>query len=601
MNTKKIVAAMLLSLVFLFSLCACGAENEQRDTQPSNGTAESAVSFDGGDGTLEDPYRISTGEQMHELSRLANESYDSPYQEACYILMADVDLGGEATPWTPIGYGKAGNGFIFSGTFDGNGHTVSNMYLAYGEEDTPEGMNFGLFGEVTGTIENLTLSNSTVVSPVAGSPKVGGIAGNLAGKGGLYNCHTTADVTVTGVHHTGGLVGSWSGAKLENCTNAAAVIASGSNGKAGGIAGLSAGNISACTNTGRIEGGDAAGGLAGMMWGHVVDGKNEGTVSGGDYAGGIVGTLTQNATGSTYAVLDVGVSASVNSASVEAEGTAGGIVGHVSGVGQGLISVRECGNSGAVFGGNYAGGVIGSYLGSSVNTVDIASCLNTGEVSCEGSAAGGILASVSCRDSDTITLKECRNEASVTTAGYAGGILGTYQGTLAKDNTRVLIEFAVCENTGKVTGESWGAGGIIGLFSGKYEPRTETFLTDCINAGEVIADIAGARLGGIIGVFEPHYATAKLRNCVNSGKLTPKMATLTVGEARLYKVAVGGMIGYIGSNGMFVDPDDKCGVSGTAAEFERCVNQGHIVTHDDGQEYLIGDIVGCAAAPIIEK
>ena len=405
---------MLLSLVFLFSLCACGAENEQRDAQPSNGTAESAVSFDGGDGTLEDPYRISTGEQMHELSRLANESYDSPYQEACYILMADVDLGGEATPWTPIGYGTAGNGFIVSGTFDGNGHTVSNMYLAYGEEDTPEGMNFGLFGEVTGTIENLTLSNSTVVSPVAGSPRVGGIAGTVSGDGELHHCHVTSDVTVTGCYYTGGLLGRWSGAILENCTNGAAM------------------------------------------------------------------TVT-----------------------------------------------------------------------------------------------------------DSI--------------GYAGGILGTYQGTLAKDNTRVLIEFAVCENTGKVTGESWGAGGIIGLFSGKYEPRTETFLTDCINTGEVIADIAGARLGGMIGVFEPHHATAKLQNCVNSGKLAPQMATLSVDEARMYKVAAGGMIGYIGDNGMFVDPDDDCGVSHTAAEFESCINQGQIVTHEDGQEYLIDDIVGCTAVPATEK
>lgn len=599
MNTKKLVAAMLLSLVFLFSLCACGAENEQRDTRPSDGTAERAVSFDGGDGTPEDPYRISTGEQMHELSRLANEGYDSPYQEACYILTANVDLGGEATPWTPIGYGKAGDGFIFSGTFDGNGHTVSNMYLVYGEEDTPEGMNFGLFGEVMGTIENLTLSASTVVGPISGSSNVGGIAGHMSGDGGLYDCHVTADVTITGYYYTGGLVGKWSGARLENCANAAAVIASGRNGTAGGIAGLSAGNISACANTGRIEGGNAAGGLAGITWGHVVGGRNESAVSGEHYAGGIVGNLMQAA--GAFPVLDVGISDSVNNGNVEANDTAGGIVGHVSGVGQGLITVKECENAGSIFGGEEAGGIIGSYLGSSVNAVDITSCRNTGEVSCESGAAGGILAFISCRDSDTITLKENRNEAPVTTAGYAGGILGWYQGTLAKDSAQVLIEFVTCENTGKVTGGSWGTGGIVGLFSGKYEPRTKTSLTDCINAGEVTAHIAGARLGGIVGVFEPHYATAKLHNCFNSGKLTPQMATLTVGEARLYKVAAGGMIGYIGSNGMFVDPDDKCGVSGTAAEFERCVNQGPIVTHEDGQEYLIGDIVGCAAAPAIEK
>lgn len=598
MSTQKVIT-LFLSLVFLFMLCACGAENTAGNIQPTGSITEEAVSFDGGDGTPGNPWQISTGEQMHELSRLANESYDSPYQEACYILTADVDLGGEATPWTPIGYGPTGDGYIFTGSFDGNGHTVSNLYLVYGEEDTPEGSCFGLFGEAMGTIKNLTLSSSTVVGPVSGSPKVGGIAGTISGEGGLYNCHVVADVTVTGHYHTGGLVGSWSGAKLENCTNAAAVTANGSNGKAGGIAGLSAGDISACTNTGRIEGGDTAGGLAGTMWGHVVDSKNEGTVSGEHYAGGIVGNLMQ-ATGA-YPVLDVGVSGSINSGSVGANDTAGGIVGHVSGVGQGLITIRECGNSGAVSGGNYAGGVIASYLGSSVNTVDIASCINTGEVSCEGSAAGGVLASISCRDSDTITLKECRNEASVTTAGYAGGILGWYQGTLAKDNAQVLIEFVTCENTGKVTGGSWGVGGIVGLFSGKYEPRTETSLTDCINAGEVIAGIAGARLGGIIGVFEPHYATAKLHNCVNFGKLTPQMATLTVGEARLYKVAAGGMIGYIGSNGMFVDLDNDCGVSGTVVEFESCINQGQIVTHEDGQEYLIGDIIGCAAAPVIEK
>ena len=73
-----------------------------------------------------------------------------------FVLNADIDLDNQ--PWTPIGFNpneEAGNENYFTGTFDGNGHEIRNLYI-----DVKDKGGVGLFGAVNNaTIKNLTLRN----------------------------------------------------------------------------------------------------------------------------------------------------------------------------------------------------------------------------------------------------------------------------------------------------------------------------------------------------------------------------------------------------------------------------------------------------------
>lgn len=79
-----------------------------------NAGTVSAAGFSGeGDGTESDPYVIMTPTQLDEVR---NDLH------AYYVLGADIDLSGYAS-WDPIGAFKE----PFTGTFDGDGHTISNL------------------------------------------------------------------------------------------------------------------------------------------------------------------------------------------------------------------------------------------------------------------------------------------------------------------------------------------------------------------------------------------------------------------------------------------------------------------------------------------
>ena len=128
--------------------------------------------------------------------------------------------------WTPIGTTSSK---AYAGTFDGNGHTLSGIYIA---TTTP---NTGLIGYmgVDGRIENLTMADSNINA-------TGKYCGAFVGdsKGNTENCHTQADVIVSGTEYVGGITGSVDGsASLEQCSNAAKVIASAKY--VGGITGRS--------------------------------------------------------------------------------------------------------------------------------------------------------------------------------------------------------------------------------------------------------------------------------------------------------------------------------------------------------------------------
>ena len=129
----------------------------------------------------------------------------------------------------------------FAGTFDGNGHTISNVKI--------EGVasNTGLFGIVyaSGVVKNLTVKGT--YEPTGVMSRLGGIAG--ANHGLIQNC--TFDGSINADSMMGGICGyNWSDGRIINCTSKGTI--SGAN-KIGGIAGVNDGIMSGCVNSAEVN------------------------------------------------------------------------------------------------------------------------------------------------------------------------------------------------------------------------------------------------------------------------------------------------------------------------------------------------------------
>ena len=144
-----------------------------------------ATKFAGGTGTVADPYRISNGAELAYLAQLVNDGND--FSTKTVTLTNNIDLNNKA--WTPIGNSDS----VFAGTFDGNGHTISGLYINITGSYSPakKGRLYqGLFGCVEdGTVRNLIVTGSVTI----GNEKsvnvsyIGGIVGiNDGGK--VQNC-----------------------------------------------------------------------------------------------------------------------------------------------------------------------------------------------------------------------------------------------------------------------------------------------------------------------------------------------------------------------------------------------------------------------------
>lgn len=195
--------------------------NSEDDIAPLNDDTDSDVwdgkpaeKFAGGAGTVDDPYKISTGAELAYLAQQVNagESYSGKY----FTLTSDIQLNeldkdgmpkaaeGQtgAYPWIPIGNN---NKKKFQGTFDGAGHTVEGLYI--NEKKTLR----GLFGISAGTVKNLIVTG-VIKNNIA---QVGGVVGNNA-KGYVINCGFYGQIEVSGSNR-GGVVGAGTAANVKNC------------------------------------------------------------------------------------------------------------------------------------------------------------------------------------------------------------------------------------------------------------------------------------------------------------------------------------------------------------------------------------------------
>lgn len=204
--------------------------------------------FSSGGGTENDPFLIYTKEDLEAFRNLVNEGYTS----ICGKLVNDIvlntgDLSGwdgvtnnDWAQWTPIG-----NGISYTGTFDGNGKTVSGVYI----DDT--GADFqGLFGYVSsgGVVKNVGVVNSYIRA----NDYVGGVVGYNY-RGTVENSYNTGSVSATGDYaYAGGVVGDNYGT-VTNCYNTGSVSVTKDHANAGGVAGNNIGTVTNSYNTGSVS------------------------------------------------------------------------------------------------------------------------------------------------------------------------------------------------------------------------------------------------------------------------------------------------------------------------------------------------------------
>lgn len=279
------------SLAITLSLVAAMATAQQTTWRE-----HAAASFAGGTGTAEDPYLITTAEELARVAALTygeEAVYEGPMGnydvyaalEGVYFrLENDIDLDGYT--WDGIGgwatrQTESGNTvydeYKFMGVFDGNGKSVSNMDGYYGLFGST-----GLFAEV----RDVTVASGYVTSQGT-STFTGGIVGN--NRGIVEDCVNHASVSSL-FFYPGGIVGvnsrgedgSLSGT-VRRCVNYGTVSSQpgSSNGMgSGGIAGANDSHIDQCANYGPVSAVTGAGGIAAFLEvGSVTNCYNRGTVT----------------------------------------------------------------------------------------------------------------------------------------------------------------------------------------------------------------------------------------------------------------------------------------------------------------------------------
>lgn len=210
----------------------------------------------------------------------ANVNGGNSYEGKTVVLTANINLGGENNPWTPIG--TSANSF--KGTFDGNYHIISGLYI-----DSTSNYQ-GLFGYVSGgTIENVTVQGNVT--------SMGGYIAGIVGynnRGVIRNCSSTVDVNGNGgnfVHYYGG-VAAYNSGTVTGCVNGGTVTATG-GAACGGIVGCNfGGNVVDCYNKGKINNpGSHIGGVVGQNRnsGEVKGSYNVGIVTGKTNVGAVIG------------------------------------------------------------------------------------------------------------------------------------------------------------------------------------------------------------------------------------------------------------------------------------------------------------------------
>lgn len=365
----------------------------------------------------------------------------------------------------------------FGGTFNGQGHTISNLYMNY-----PNGDDIGLFGytDSNAKIENITLNNTEII---ANGSEIGSLVG--INKGHIENSEAI-NPKIAGRENVGGLVGS----------------------NAGGV-------ISGSRTTGQhteIKGVTKAGGLVGLNTNNakIISSHSEDvTVQAYSSAGGLVGRNQSNSTitqsGTTNATVTIGQHGEASSAG-GAVGVNGATIEQTSAVNPTVTGKKELG--GLVGWNQRDGGLITE--SSTVNATV------TGE-----KEVGGLVGNNGPSYSGTpggIITKSSAQKPTVSGFEQVGGLVGRNGGTI-EESYATGLSGSGTSYEGSVTATTNTAGGLIG------DNETGAEVKRSYSSG---LEVSGENSGGLIGYnngkVEETYSL-NILPATNSGGLIAQAGT----------------------------------------------------------------------------
>ena len=291
-----------------------------------------AYSFSGGEGTYEEPYKVSTPEDILMIGKLYTAGYDDAIYSAAFEMTNDIDISGTSVK------NLGAMGFLF----DGNGHTLTVNLTS--ESGVGAGNNVGLFAGFNGK-GNSYIYEATTPEEL-NDPKAyelngkkyiikGGCIRDLVIEGSIYsnangavsplgcgqntgyiiNVKNYADITAEGdAYFVAGIISGTRGTGLVlDCENYGTITVNGNSSVIGGITAQLYGgsacdgtypdilapysaSVQNCKNYGEIiaNGSRDVGGIVGQTHGYggyrcIIDCVNEGNISGNTNVGGIIG------------------------------------------------------------------------------------------------------------------------------------------------------------------------------------------------------------------------------------------------------------------------------------------------------------------------
>jgi hypothetical protein len=395
-------------------------------------------------------FEISTAEELRGLAVLVNGTPSIDFTRKTIKLTGDIDLENEH--FVPIGNRESeASGNQFQGTFDGQGHTISGLFVNSGSF-------VGLFGYVggIGQIKNVNVVASKIKTSQTPA-HAGGLAGYYYSDKAIENCSVKADSIIATMGgsgnayvYSGGLVGQANTGSTERTIKIfnSYVVA---NISANGGTAISGGLVGQLSRTVNIENS------------YIIGNVSSTTVNEENYSGGLIGRISSGyphtaTIANSYAIVNVS-SLITNLSTFAKKSYSGGLIGYtepattitnsyvsgdISNVGStsytgGLVGYATrninvansyaSGNISSVATTNNAESYSGGLIGFTTYNTNIANSYASGNVLAsatrDSSYSGGLIGHAS----NTITITNSYTSGNISSVGnhpYSGGIFGRY-------------------------------------------------------------------------------------------------------------------------------------------------------------------------------
>ena len=549
---------------------------------------------------------ISNAEELNSLQRVAENLTDRDALSYNYVLKNDIDASGLVDAAGKSTYNTIGGGnTAFTGTFDGDGHTIVGLQA-----------NGGLFGKLANgaVVKNVNISSSVftgnegdsvgavaaennggTISGISGYGNTvkgsGGYIGGLVGKnyGGISNSDDQSTVIAGAGTVAGGIAGvnggtfDWStlDAKIgyiENAQSNSAVTTAGLSAgqyasNLGGIVGINEkhelsvlgpefdtdiNNVSAHGVTGKAGSTKISGGIVGTNNGKLTNIYNESIIHGSEAIGGIAGTnvmVDQDDMFASQPTLE-NIANAVEIIGDAGSKNVGGLVGK-----QDHATTNQGRNTGAITGCTNVGGMVGyNTAGSYLNNLENSPQATITGITNVGGIAGVNEGVISADDQLNLL-----NSGKIYGWENVGGIAGKNSGSIDNVNSNINLYVIGEETRAALKGSTEIAANA--QFFGGVTGENVGIITNATNRARVDAAQA-SYVGGIVG-----------KNASEDGKVGQLLGMGNSNEGFVIgKNYVGGVIG-----------KNEVAITGTAEQSVGIVNSGTVIALAGGAGGIIGE------------